>query len=597
MGLSTSVNIAASGLKVTQTATSLVSANIAGASVDGFTAKKLNTQALYADTGLVGFSTSVTRAFDQEVFDQLVGSTATTSYLDVKNTYLEQIDQLIGSTENGAALPTVLASFTTQMQTLAAQPDSAAARIEAVNSAVVVAQTLNSLSSTVTDLQNAVDEAISEGVDKINALTKTISDLNDKMVELANSSADTTGLQDARDQAVLELATYVDVQVKPQSDGTIRVTTANGLTLVDNAHATPVALDARGQLRVDDGKGSGPELISSGLVTSGSLAGLFELRDTILPQVQNQFDQIAAGLASTLSDTTTAGTAATSGAQAGFTIDVADLEAGNKVSLTYTDGVTGDTKTVTFVRVDDPSVLPLSDDATIDPNDTVFGIDFSGTTASVATQMQTALGANFTVSNPSGTTIRVLDDGAGAVSIGALSKTVTQTDPKSGNTALALFTDGSGYYTGNFEAGSQLDGFAGRITVNAAIKADPSLMVDYTASTATGDSTRPSALYDALVDTKLPVVLGNGTTATTSTISRFANSMVSYWAAQAETQQSLVDGQSVVQANLRTRMSDASAVSTDSELAKLIQLQSYYSANAQVLSTLREMLDTLVKAI
>ena len=52
----------------------------------------------------------------------------------------------------------------------------------------------------------------------------------------------------------------------------------------------------------------------------------------------------------------------------------------------------------------------------------------------------------------------------------------------------------------------------------------------------------------------------------------------------------------MIQTNLQSRMSDVSAVSTDDELAKLIQLQTQYSANAQVLSTVREVLDTLLGA-
>ena len=597
MGLNTTVGIAASGLKVTQTATALVSANIAGASVDGYTTKSTSTQGIYASTGLVGFTTTVTRAFDQEVFDQLAASTATSSYLDTKNTYLEQIDQLLGSTENGAVLPTALSSFTTDLQTLAAQPSSTAAQIAVVNSATVVAQTLNSLSSTLSDTADAVDTSIREGVDQVNTLTQQISDLNKRIVQAQGQGADATGLEDERDKAVLELSNYVDVDVKPQSDGSLRVATTGGLTLVDNAQATPIELDSSGTLRVKTASGNGPELISSGLVTSGSLAALIEVRDTILPQVQNQLDQTAAALASALSDTTTSGTAVTSGTQTGFDVDTSDLSSGNTLSLTYTDGTTGESKTVTFVKVTDSSALPLSDDATLDPNDTVVGIDFSLGAASVATQMQAALGSNFVVSNTSGDTIRVLDDGTGAVSVDGLTKTVTQTTTQSGASQVALFTDDGSAYTGSFDGGSQLDGLASRISVNAEITADPSLLVAYSSTTETGDSTRPTALYDALADGTSYTTLGNGLAAKSTTVANYANSMVSYWASQAETQQTLVDNQSVVQSNLQSRMSDTSSVSTDTELTKLIQLQSYYSANAQVLTTLRDMLNTLVNAI
>lgn len=597
MGLGTAVGITASGLKVTQSATSLVSANIAGASTDGYTAKRSTTQAIYAGTGLIGFTTTVSRAFDQEVFDQLSTSTSTSSFLQAKNGYLDQINSLIGSTENGAALPTVLATFTTDLQTLAAQPSNAAAQIQASNSANVVAQTLNSLSSTVGDIQKSVDEAISDGVSQINTLTAEISDINQKIQRSSGSGSDTTGLMDQRDQAVLKLATLLDVNVKQQSDGTVRLSTGSGLTLVDNSQATQLKLDDNGRLRVDDGSNNGAEVIGSGLVASGSMAGLFEVRDTVLPQVQNQLDQIAAGLSTAMSDTTTAGTAVTSGSAKGFDLDLADLAAGNKVTLNWTDTATGQSHTVSLIKGNSSAIGSIGDDATLDPNDHVVGIDFSGGMSSVVSQIQAALGSNFAVSNTSGSTLRVLDDGTGAVSIGSASKTVSATAEKTGATALPLFTDGTGYYTGSFDGGSQMSGYASRIRLNAAVASDPSLMVNYSSTTQSGDSARPQALYSALVDTKSATVLGNGTKANQSTVAGFANSMVSYWAGQADTQQTLVDNQSVIQSNLRSRMSSTSAVDTDTELTKLIQLQNYYSANAQVLSTLRDMLNTLVNAI
>lgn len=597
MGLSTTVGITASGLKVTQAATALVSANIAGASTDGYTEKTISTQGIYASTGLVGFTTKVSRAFDQEVFDQLVTSTGNTSYLDAKNTYLSQIDSLLGSTESGAVLPTALATFSTDMQTLAAQPDSTAAQIAVTNSATVVAQTLNSLSSTVSDLSSSVSSQISENVDSINTLTTQVSDLNNKIVLLQAQGGDVTGLQDQRDKAVLELSNYVGIDVKAESDGSVRVATTGGLTLVDNAQAAQLELGTDGTVRVATSSGNGADVIGSGLITSGSLAGLVEVRDTILPQVQSQLDQVAAGLATAMSNTTTSGTATTSGSQSGYDVDTSDLSSGNSLTLTYTDTATNTQKTVTLVKVTDSSSLPLSNDATADPNDTVVGIDFSGGSASVASQIQAALGSNFSVSNPSGSTIRILDSGSAAVTVDGLTKSVTQTNAQSGNAAVALFTDGNGTYTGSFDGGSQLDGFASRITVNSAITADPSLLVDYSTTTQTGDGTRPTALSDALSEGKIPLSLGNGLTAKETTIASYAGSMVSYWAGQASTQQTLVDNQTVIQSNLQSRMSATSSVSTDTELTKLIQLQSYYSANAQVLSTLRDMLNTLVNAI
>ena len=111
-------------------------------------------------------------------------------------------------------------------------------------------------------------------------------------------------------------------------------------------------------------------------------------------------------MSSALSDKTTAGVAAPSSVlpQAGFDVDLAGLQSGNVIHVTYKDNITGATHNLSIVRVDDPSVLPLGNGATLDPNDEVLGVDFSGGMSSVVTQLNAALGAtaNLQFSNPFG---------------------------------------------------------------------------------------------------------------------------------------------------------------------------------------------------
>ena len=124
------------------------------------------------------------------------------------------------------------------------------------------------------------------------------------------------------------------------------------------------------------------------------------MRDNVLVQAQSQIDAIATQMSSALSDTTTAGSAVSVGAQNGFDTDVGSMLAGNTTTVTYTDA-SNVQHTISIMRVDDPSVLPLSNAATTDPNDTVVGIDFSGGMASVVTQLNAALGATgLQFSNP-----------------------------------------------------------------------------------------------------------------------------------------------------------------------------------------------------
>src|SRR6185437_4984829 len=182
-----------------------------------------------------------------------------------------------------------------------------------------------------------------------------------------------------------------------------------------------------------------------------------------------------ATLSSSLSDITTAGTAVTSGSQSGFDVDLSNVLPGNSLNLTYTDTATNTPHQITIVRVDDPTALPLANTAA-NPNDKVIGVNFQGGMASIISQLTAAIGnTNLQFSNPSGSTLRVLDNGAGALSVNAASTTVTASALANGNLQLPVFTDGSTLYTGVITGrGTQLTGFAGRITVNAALVSDPS---------------------------------------------------------------------------------------------------------------------------
>jgi len=204
------------------------------------------------------------------------------------------------------------------------------------------------------------------------------------------------------------------------------------------------------------------------------------MRDNALVQAQNQLDGMAAAMSQALSDKTVQGTAVTAGSQTGFDIDLAGMLAGNTVRVSYLDPLTQTPKTVTFMRVNDPAALPLSNAATSDPNDRVVGIDFSGGMAAIVSQVSAALGSNFAVSNPVGADLRILGASGGPASVTAVSATKTETSLTGGGGALPFFVDGTTAYAGAVtSAGAQLTGFASRIAVNGALLADPSKLVAY----------------------------------------------------------------------------------------------------------------------
>ena len=169
-------------------------------------------------------------------------------------------------------------------------------------------------------------------------------------------------------------------------------------------------------------------------------------------QAQNQIDQFAASLSSALSDTTTAGVAIPPSAglpagQNGFDLDLSSLKAGNVVHLSYTDTATNTQRSVSIIRVDNGTVLPLPNTATADPNDQVVGVDFSGSFADVVTQLNNSLGLSnlqFSATPPgTGQSLRAVNSIGFSTLTGASVTTTAPADASSltsGSAQLSLFT-------------------------------------------------------------------------------------------------------------------------------------------------------------
>ena len=228
---------------------------------------------------------------------------------------------------------------------------------------------------------------------------------------------------------------------------------------------------------------------------------------------------------------------------------------------------------------------------------------FSGPT-SVISQLSSALGlTGLQFSNPAGNTLRILDDGLpNKVNVDAVSATHTVTSLTGGVSELPFFVDGNAVYTGAItSAGPQALGFAGRIAVNSNLITDPSrLVVSQTSPlTPSGDATRPNFLYDRLNNAVLTFSpqtgIGAATAPFSGSIHSFMRQVVSQQGAAAEAAANLNQGQEVVYNALQQRFNDSAAVNIDQEMATLLSLQNAYAANARVLTTVKEMLDQLLR--
>jgi flagellar hook-associated protein 1 FlgK len=618
MSLTQALTTALSGLNAAQASMSLVAGNVANAQTPGYVRKVavLSENAVGSGGGSVQVS-AINRVLDQFVQTQLRTESAGAAYADVRATLYSQLQDVYGTPNSASTLEAAFNNFTSALQALSTSPDDPTTRAAVVNAAQQFAQQLNTASSGIQSLRQQAELALSDDVGQANNCLQQIAQLNEQL-SAAGQDAAAAALEDQRDAYISQLAGLMDIRVINSGNNQVTVLTTSGVELV-GAKASTLSFDTQGvvtpqavwsadparrtvgTVTLTAPNGTKTDLVANGAIRSGEIAGYLDMRDNVLVQAQAQLDQLAAAMSSALSDVTTEGTAVTSGAQAGFDVDIGALEAGNTVSIAYTDTVTGTQHEITLMRVDDPAALPLSGTVTADPSDTVVGIDFSGGMASVVAQINAAIGATgMTASNPSGTTLRILDDGAAnTVDVDAVSATATAT-ATTGGVALPFFMDGSVAYTGAVTSvGAQSQGLAGRIAVNAALVNDPSLLVAYQSGTTAADATRPEFLYQQMVNATLSYSpsAGIGTTGApfSGSAGTYLRQIISVQGAAAANASSLKAGQDVVLSSLQQRFDQGSGVNIDQEMADLLSLQNAYAANARVMSTVKDMLAALMQ--
>jgi flagellar hook-associated protein 1 FlgK len=615
MSLASSLATALSGLQANQAAITITSSNIANAQTPGYVTESANQ--VEVSTGGTGASVNVTgvnRTLDQFVQSQLRTETSGGAFADQTASILNQLQTVFGPPGGAGSLETAFSNFTTAIQALSTNAGTPAAQSSALNAAQTLSQQLNSTTQGLQTLRTNVEQDIGISVNQANSALNQIAQINTKLGGLKPTDPTAATFEDQRDNAINQLSQLLDVRVSTNSNNQVSVFTSNGIELVSaqasqfifNSPGTLNAGSPGGTLSVKLPDGSNVDLIGTNSIQSGQIGADLTLRDKTLVQAQTQVDQLAASISSAVSNQTTAGAPVTvapqvtASPQTGFNLDLSNVLPGNSINLTYTDKATNTQHKVTIVRVDDPAALPLSN-ANSGPNNQVIGVNFlSG--VPVATQLNTALGGAGLQFNPSGSTLQVVDNGTGSTTVNAASVTTTTSSLTSGNPQLPLFTDGNSLFTGAITAaGAQQSGFAGRITVNPTLVSDPSKFSVFNTSPVTpaGDTTRSDFIFSQLTSgtfTYSPQTgLGSPATPFSGTLTSYLQQFLSFQGNAATSATQLQQGQDVVVNSLQQKLQSTAGVNIDTELSNLIALQNNYAANARVLSTVQNLITTLLQ--
>lgn len=313
MSLLSALSTATSGLNVAQAGIDVASRNITNANVEGYTRKTQTqtTRIIDGQSSTVRLE-AVTRQVNTQLQTDVRDQTAVVEELTIIEDFLGRLELQFGRPEDSSSISAKITDLKETFQVLATNPDSATAQSDVLRAAEDVAQAFQDLSSAIQALRAEADARMEDSVSNINEALSNIDALNGEIGARSVVGESTADLEDERDQWIEKLSAEMNINTFKRDDGTIAILTGGSDFLLDQTAATltftptnTVAPDtALNNVFLDDGFNA-PFSIT-GNITDGTLGGLIQLRDTILPLAQDQLDSLAFELAQQF-DTITVG--------------------------------------------------------------------------------------------------------------------------------------------------------------------------------------------------------------------------------------------------------------------------------------------------
>ena len=345
--LSGLMSLTNAALDADQNAINITSNNVANQNTPGYTRETVNFESSDAVSlsGYAGLGESVTatavsqrdRVLEQQLQQQTQGSTSSSALL----TALQSVQSMFGLTSTSSdASSTTLGSavdgFFSSLTELSSNPTDAATQTAVLTAAATLASAFNSTSQGLSNEVSTLNSQIATAAQQVNGLTATVAQLNEQITSLSPDQ-DAGTLEDARQQAILQLSSIMGVdQITTQNNG-VTLTASDGTVLVSGDQSYSLSTTTvNGNTAIV--AGDPPAVLSSDL-QGGSIGGMLQARDQDIPPMQSAMDQLAYAIGTAVNTQNEAGTTS-SGAAGGvvFTLPSSASGTAGTIAVALTSG-------------------------------------------------------------------------------------------------------------------------------------------------------------------------------------------------------------------------------------------------------------------
>jgi len=610
MSLFSALNTGVSGLNASQTAVTTTSHNIANANNEFYTRQRVNFAAstpFHTEPGDIGTGVSVTsivRIHDEFVYTRLKSTANALSYDTYSQQSLKEVAQYFPDLQE-VGISADLTEYFNAWNDLSSNASEGAQKIALVQTASTLTQDIQVSRETLRSFQNSLNDQLKTALEEVNSIGQKLADLNKQIGNIETIEGNNANdLRDQRDEMELTLSKLLRFSVYKGeiiSDNSIDPNMTDqgmdyylniaGNSFVDGATFHPLVIDNSSNesnyfsiyAEVQDGT----RYNMTDKINGGKIGAMLDLRGrTIDVTVKGGFPQ--------------------DGIIQGY-VDDLDTFAQTLITETnnlYASSAQASMQTPPMDGVQNDTILQNSYTNIQEGTFDVIVYDNQG--KEVARKIITIDSAT-TMNNGSPESI--------------LEQINLSTDDNNDNNALndvddyftASFTENGvfsldstntllGYKIAIKDNGTNLPGALGlsqffsgtdasNIDVKTEFKKDPSLMQGYSAPIA-GNNEVANAMVQMQYE-KLNFYRKDGTTATES-IEGFYRFVTTRIGTDGEKAISSFDSSTALYNTVHSEYQSISGVNIDEELISLMKFQTGYNANAKVISTIDQMLDTLL---
>ena len=538
----------------------VTSHNISNANTEGYSRQEAIQTATsplsVSGAGQMGTGVKVSevrRVRNEFVDGQIRKESRTKGYWEVKEDSLNEIE-LIFNEPSDQGVQQTMSDFWSSMQELNNKPESKAVRATVRQRALAVTDTFNHIDTQLNDYRASLDSQVKTTVQDINSHANRIADLNHQIVRIESDGQDANDLRDKRTKLINELSESINIQVKENDVGAKRISVSgNALVQGDTANELAVQPNPSNDNLYDVEWANGNEII----LKDGRLNGLMEVRDDDISKYRSQLDELANNLISEFNAQHRSGYGLNTvnhveTAQQSDATSALNLQGEFDI---YVDGT--NQGTVTVNSGDSLNAIQTKVDAVAGVNASVNAdnqLEIDGTGSKISLENTSASGND--------NILRELEIGAGQ-------------DFFSGNDA------------GNIDLVSNLKTDDGIQEIAAAKK-----MADSNGDGVNDYAGDGSNALD-LAELQSAETMDGGT----ATFSDYYGSNIAQLGVESQRAQRMVDNQDTLLTSLEQQQESISGVSLDEEMSNMIKYQQAYNAAAKIVSTMDELLGTVVNGL